>query len=196
MSKTTKNDKSGFLYIIRVHKQKEKLKYKYKIGRSIDVNNRVNTLQTANAEQLIVIRKYTCMNVVKLEKVVHDRFKECKIRGEWFLFSDNDLERCMKFAKRENRKINIECNDDLNIFKYYVETLNCETKCDLCLFKATNNSDFIEHFKSKQHQDITKQTVTPIYITLRLERLQELTNILQLKPEFDILLEYKNNKVN
>lgn len=198
------NDRTGYLYIICAYdnaydndnNNNYNIKSKYKIGRSIKVPNRLNALQTANADKLLVTRKYTCMNVVKLEKIVHEQFKEYKIRGEWFSFNEDELDMCIKFAKQENKKINNEYNEDLKIIKYIKGTINRRDKCDWCLFKANKFEDFVEHLKSETHREIMKQIriQIPVHISLRLDRLLKFREIEGIKPELDKNLIHKELK--
>ena len=61
-----------------------------KIGIAVDTDKRLASLQTANHEELIVIKVFAGGGA-KLESELHQRFKHLSIRGEWFIFSDEML---------------------------------------------------------------------------------------------------------
>ncbi len=78
--------KNGSIYIIKAGD-----KNIYKIGVATDIGNRLNTLQTANYEELKVVRSFYLENVYEIEKELHFIYREKNIRGEWFRLSDNDI---------------------------------------------------------------------------------------------------------
>jgi len=58
-----------------------------KIGVAVDVDRRLNTLQTGNALQLTIIAKIKCRSKSEAydkESQLHKMFRKKKIRGEWF----------------------------------------------------------------------------------------------------------------
>ena len=60
----------------------------YKIGKSIKPKSREKTLQSeVPSIQLIDVFK----GYGKLEKKLHSRFKDKRVRGEWFSLSTNDI---------------------------------------------------------------------------------------------------------
>lgn len=68
----------GFVYLI---KSKDGT---YKIGKSKNPKKRLSQLQTANSNELELIEVFKSTNFNKIEKILHDRFKFCKLNGEWF----------------------------------------------------------------------------------------------------------------
>ena len=59
---------------------------KYKIGstRSKNINTRLKQLQTGNSSELIVRDYFETNYPFKLEKMLHNRFKQNNVIGEWF----------------------------------------------------------------------------------------------------------------
>lgn len=64
----------------------------YKIGIAADVSDRIRNLQTGNPFPLEVLATYGYDNVALVETVLHKRFANRRTRGEWFDFSDDDIE--------------------------------------------------------------------------------------------------------
>ena len=64
-----------------------KRKNAVKIGIANNPDQRLKTFQTANYEELIILRVIKVANrdmAFKLEKALHQKFKKYHIRGEWF----------------------------------------------------------------------------------------------------------------
>lgn len=57
-----------------------------KIGFSKNPQKRLQTLQTGNSD--ILSLKFILPGEEESEILLHDKFKEDKIRGEWFIYSD------------------------------------------------------------------------------------------------------------
>lgn len=57
-----------------------------KIGTSIDVSGRVDSLQTANPKELKV--KAILNGSFQTEKGLHELFSHIRVRGEWFKWTD------------------------------------------------------------------------------------------------------------
>ena len=77
------------VYVIK-HKGKSSI---YKIGKSADFHQRLETIQSYNSAELeVVLVQKTSLNDY-LEKILHFEFKSKKIRGEWFDLSKEDVAR-------------------------------------------------------------------------------------------------------
>ncbi len=77
----------------------------YKIGltKAKDINKRIKELQTGNSEPLYLKTYYKTDTPYKLEKMLHNYYKENNTLNEWFVF-DSDieadfLEQCEKYQK-------------------------------------------------------------------------------------------------
>ena len=66
----------------------------YKIGstRAKDVNNRLKQLQTGSSSELYIKESFETEYPFKLEKMLHNYFKEKNLIGEWFELSKADTE--------------------------------------------------------------------------------------------------------
>lgn len=63
----------------------------YKIGVSKNPLKRVNELQTANAETLILIKQFPTKHGFQLENYLHRRYTNKNIQLEWFELSEEDV---------------------------------------------------------------------------------------------------------
>ena len=78
----------------------------YKIGVSSNVEKRRDTLQRANGKQLNIIYKSEKMNnCYKLESKIHKKYDKYRTIGEWFDFTNENIEEIIKFI---NEKIDSE----------------------------------------------------------------------------------------
>ena len=66
----------------------------YKIGRSIDVAQRLKQLQTANDSKLVIYRQIKTSNLnLNLELILHSYFNDYKLVGEWFNITKDDIDK-------------------------------------------------------------------------------------------------------
>ncbi|MFS0688961.1 GIY-YIG nuclease family protein [Sporosarcina sp. 179-K 8C2 HS] len=80
----------GYIYFIR-----EAQTGLVKIGRSTDVERRVQSLQISTPFDLEVVFKFYSDDYYLLETNCHNFFKSKKVRGEWYRLSEKDIE-CIK----------------------------------------------------------------------------------------------------
>lgn len=74
----------------------------YKIGRSkIDYYARLSALQTGCPYELAMIHAVHCGQYGKLEKLLHQKFDDKRVRGEWFELSDSEKETVLSMMHRE-----------------------------------------------------------------------------------------------
>lgn len=78
----------------------------YKVGYSKIVDNRIYSMQTNNHFKLTLVKSFECIDYNKLERLLHIFFKQYRVRGEWFLFSDEDLAECLKKAEELTNILN------------------------------------------------------------------------------------------
>lgn len=71
--------KIGFVYYIQEEESKN-----IKIGYSFNLDERLEQLQTANSQELSVIKYEKCIFPHIREKELHKQYEEYHIRGEWF----------------------------------------------------------------------------------------------------------------
>jgi len=79
----------GFVYLIGESDNEGK----YKIGstRAKDINTRMKQLQTGNSSSLFLKSYYETDKPFKLETMLHNKFKEKNIIGEWFEMNAEDI---------------------------------------------------------------------------------------------------------
>lgn len=63
-----------------------------KIGISTNVEKRLISLKTSNAEELVISASFAVKskNMRAIERAAHQHFREMRIRGEWFAVTDNE----------------------------------------------------------------------------------------------------------
>ena len=78
----------GFVYLIG----EENNENRYKIGstRCKNINKRLKQLQTGNSNKLLIENYYETNKPFKLETMLHNRFKDVNVIGEWFEISEDD----------------------------------------------------------------------------------------------------------
>ena len=87
--------KSGYIYIMQSGKRN-----KYKIGKSYNTFYRKDTLQTGTPDDLKIIFMLYFEELEGIEISIHDEFKEYRIKGEWFKFTLNILNKCIGYITR------------------------------------------------------------------------------------------------
>ena len=84
-----------YLYVIQVASGP------VKIGIAQDVDARLPTLQTANFEELHIVYSFQCLSMEHasaLEMVLHRRYCEQRLRGEWFNVQPANVVTDIEFA--------------------------------------------------------------------------------------------------
>ena len=87
---------SGYVYVISNQQGQ------YKIGKAADVNSRLQSLATGSPFELVVILSYRVTNALEEEARLHAQFSAKKIRNEWFMLSDDDVETIRKISESRN----------------------------------------------------------------------------------------------
>ena len=79
----------GFVYLIG----EENKENKYKIGstKCNDINKRLKQLQTGNSNTLYIREYYETSKPFKLETMLHNKFKDKNVIGEWFEMSEDSI---------------------------------------------------------------------------------------------------------
>lgn len=63
----------------------------YKIGYAFDLDSRLTSLQSGNPLVLTVEYARKVKNAQQTEKLLHTRFSNKRVRGEWFFLTDDDV---------------------------------------------------------------------------------------------------------
>lgn len=89
--------KKKFVYLLRTSEDT------YKIGVTADIDKRIKSLQTGSSEPIVLVDKFLSSYPFKIESVLHRRFADSRISGEWFCLADEDVksfrESCMLLEK-------------------------------------------------------------------------------------------------
>lgn len=64
----------------------------HKIGFTNNLNERLLKLQTGSASKLKYVHTIKTVNFKALETALHKRFETCRLLGEWFDLSDEDVD--------------------------------------------------------------------------------------------------------
>jgi hypothetical protein len=78
-----------YLYLVRCNDL-------VKIGITNDVEYRLRTMQTGNPYPLELILQFEYKSAMLVERVLHSKFSKFRVRGEWFRFTDDELETVVK----------------------------------------------------------------------------------------------------
>jgi hypothetical protein len=82
--KHSRNNHAGGVYFVRSGEL-------VKIGCARNVQRRINELQCASPEELILIASFDTGNRYIAETIAHKRFAEYHVRGEWFRLTDEQV---------------------------------------------------------------------------------------------------------
>ena len=74
---------SGNVYVMKCGSNK------YKIGVSVDIEERRKGLQTGNPEMINIYKKFDCKFPFEMENSILKKFKNYRVNGEWFIFEDD-----------------------------------------------------------------------------------------------------------
>jgi hypothetical protein len=109
----------------------------FKIGKTSDINGRLKGLQTSNAGKVFLIKLFECRDCSVLEKRLHNIFKKNKMEGEWFNFTDDDLNNCITEAHHLVKDIHTKLD---------------KNTCHICKYSAYRNETFKDHTESLAHK--------------------------------------------
>lgn len=90
-------NKKGYVYFLKDKKSKE-----IKIGKTLDINKRMNNYRTYSSSGIFLIGVIYSDNYSKLEKSVLLKLSKYKIKGEWF---DLDLSYVKNFINSNNGEL-------------------------------------------------------------------------------------------
>jgi hypothetical protein len=82
-------DRSGYIYLLGPSNGL------YKIGRTIDVEQRLKSIQTYFPHKLNLVCCHETSDMYNAEGFAHALFEDKRVRGEWFELSPNDVQ-CFK----------------------------------------------------------------------------------------------------
>jgi uncharacterized protein YlaI len=71
----------GHIYLIRITDH-------YKIGRAKDIKKRIAGIKTSSPFEIEILKSWHCKRPDIIEKIMHTRFGEHRVKGEWFRLPD------------------------------------------------------------------------------------------------------------
>ncbi len=169
----------------------------YKIGKSKDVKNRLNQLQTSHSTKLELIESYATNYPDIDEKHLHEIFKPKYIRGEWYQLDSHDLKKIEKYFDHSVKRIKMPDNEikrlnnlknasylsDDDFLSIYIKNLASKDNKHHC--KEQKEKDFInkrsnfykDHYKLLSENHL--EALTEILYTELLKRRikQQLTDL-------------------
>jgi hypothetical protein len=78
---------NGFVYLVGNHEEK-----KYKIGVSLNPQKRESQIKTELPFKIFPIHKIRCEEPYKSEKILHEKFSNKRLNGEWFELDKSDID--------------------------------------------------------------------------------------------------------
>ncbi len=63
----------------------------YKIGKALDLNKRLATLEVGSPFKISLVHSVSTRDTAELENRLHKKFSGCRVKGEWFWLSAEDV---------------------------------------------------------------------------------------------------------
>jgi hypothetical protein len=93
-----KKKKSGFIYLVRANTGE------FKIGYSVDVQKRLKAFSVQPPFEYELIHSIPVDDMAQAELMLHEKFLDKRIRGEWFKLSDEDVFEIAQIVCYENER--------------------------------------------------------------------------------------------
>ena len=94
----------GYVYLIS---NTEEPVYKIGVTRCYEENRRLKSIQTGNSQKLKMLMTFGTSWPFRLESMLHNRFKEYRLLGEWFELPKEIVDDFDKICEQENNKIKV-----------------------------------------------------------------------------------------
>jgi len=78
-----------------------------KIGITVDIDQRIKSLQTANPTELEVLHYTVCKNAKKIEKSLHTMYESTSGGSEWFHMGSGDVLEAEDIIKQRHDRPNV-----------------------------------------------------------------------------------------
>jgi len=98
-SKPTRHIEAGYIYFLQGENGL------VKIGRSKDYKRRLENLRTMSPVNIKLLFTIKTDDMAKLEKDLHNRFQEKRVKGEWFRLSGQEIETTKAMLEKEGYEI-------------------------------------------------------------------------------------------
>jgi len=82
------------IYIIKCQKY-------YKIGKSYDAYQRMKNIELSSPFKLEMVYHAEVNDAHKLEKKIHRKFRNKRVKGEWFELNKDEVKAVIKWIKKE-----------------------------------------------------------------------------------------------
>lgn len=79
------SENPGFIYLLQAGS-------KFKIGKTTNIQKRIQYLQTGNAEKIVLLKTLYTQYPSQLEKELHGQYRQYRVGGEWFDLPDFVIE--------------------------------------------------------------------------------------------------------
>lgn len=90
-----KKERSGYIYLVKATTDE------YKIGRTIDVEKRLNAFSVQPPFEYELIHHFPVTDMVSVEADLHKKYATKRIIGEWFRLSEEDVQAICSMAGEE-----------------------------------------------------------------------------------------------
>lgn len=77
--------RAGFVYLLECN-------CKYKIGYAKNVQSRVSSMQSSSPDEITVVCTIPTADMRELERLLHEKYAEKRLSGEWFALNSSDVE--------------------------------------------------------------------------------------------------------
>jgi len=121
-------ENSGNVYVMKCGDNK------YKIGVSVDIDDRRNCLQTGNPDLITIYKRFDCKLPFEMEKSVLIEFKKYQAIGEWFIIDETEIERF-----------------EYSVHKIWEKTNEKLYECEICDYGTKFLQNFERHLNTKKH---------------------------------------------
>ena len=95
----------GYVYLIG--EENEENKYKIGSTKCKDINKRLKQLQTGNSNPLFIKTYFETSRPFRLESMLHNKFRQYNVIGEWFELNDEDVKKFKEECERYQNIIDI-----------------------------------------------------------------------------------------
>lgn len=95
------NTKSGDVYLIEAYLGEDRY---HKIGWAKKATNRINVFEVKLPFDFDFLHAFPADDARQAESALHDKYSHCRVNGEWFDLSDQDVATLRRVSKFENRE--------------------------------------------------------------------------------------------
>lgn len=81
----------GYIYLLRLHQSDNIYECPYKIGRTINVDQRFQQLANMLPYKTTIVHTAWSSDTVADEELLHQKFAHKRLNGEWFKLDEDDL---------------------------------------------------------------------------------------------------------